>query len=320
VAEATALRVRQAVAELGYVPQAAARSLASRRTHTLGLLLPSVDTDFFFPILRGIDAAAREAGFDLLIAIHAGGGAALPLGEHNTDGLIVFDRELDDASLCALARAEFPLVLLYRSAPAGCAAGSVLIENRAGAFQAVSHLIEAHGCRRILFLAGPPDSEDAQQRAAGFRAALEAHGLHADPALELRGDFDPPVAQAALARALAEGLTFDAVFACDDESAQGALAALQQAGRQVPGEVALMGFDDLLASRHLTPPLSTVRAPTEQVGRAAVQMLVQRLRGEQPPATVILPTELVVRQSCGCESQAESPGPRPPPSPEGGRS
>ena len=300
----TAARVKRAVARLGYVPQAAARNLAARKTNTIGLLLPDVTSDFYFPILRGIDGAARQANLDLLIAINPLRGLKdIPLGRHNADGLLVYAGDFGAADLQhleRLARPGLPIVLLYHSAPEGSAFSSVLVENRSGARQIVEHLITAHGRRRIAFLRGPQDNEDSHYRELGYRRALEVQGLDYDPALIATGGFNEGLAAAAVEAWLKAGIAFDAVFAADDESAAGALAALKAAGLRVPQDVALVGFDDSPLARYLVPALTTVRAPTEQVGREAVNSLLERIRSGQPGQTLLLPTELVMRQSCGC--------------------
>lgn len=300
----TAARVKRAVARLGYVPQAAARNLAARRTNTIGLLLPDVASDFYFPILRGIDGAARQANLDLLIAIHPLRGLKdIPVGRHNADGLLVYGGDFSAADvqhLARLAQPDLPVVLLYHSAPAGSSFSSVLVENRDGAQHIVEHLITVHGRRRIAFLRGPQDNEDSHYRELGYRRALEVHGLPCDPALTATGGFNEGLAANAVRAWLKAGCTFDAIFAADDESAAGALAALKAAGLNVPRDVSLVGFDDSPLARYLTPALTTVRAPTEQVGREAVHNLLERIRSGQPAQALLLPTQLVVRQSCGC--------------------
>ncbi len=304
VTEGATRRVREAAAELGYVPQAAARQLAQGRTTTLGLLLPEIGAPFFSPMLRGVEAAATEAGYDLLIATQRPDDPRLPqrrpLGPHNTDGLLIFTDNVDAAEVGRLHRQGFPVVLLYRSPPADLPIPCVLVENRAGARQAVEHLIVAHGRRRIALLRGPQGNEDAAWREQGYREALAAHGLPLDPALAGGGEFQEEPARATVARWIAEGLRFDAIFAGDDDSAGGALLALAQAGLRVPQDIALAGFDDTLVARYYTPPLTTVRAPTERLGQEAVRQLLQLIRTGQAEARVTLPTELVIRQSCGC--------------------
>lgn len=304
VAEETSARVLAAVAELGYVPHTAARNLAQGKTNTLGLLLPDISADFFWPLLRGITLSAADAGYGLLIAIRRPGDTLQlqlpPLGRHNTDGLIIFDRSVHETELRQLASAGVPMVLLYRSAPGDLPIPTIMIENKAGARQLVDHLIEMHGCRRIGYLRGPDSNEDSRWRELGYRESLAAHGLPFDPALVGAGAFQEQPARDTVAGWLDKGLEFDAIFGGDDGSARGALAALAQAGLSVPGDVALAGFDDSPLARHLSPPLTTVRAPTEQVGQEAVAQLVRLIRTGQADRVRLLPTELIIRRSCGC--------------------
>jgi len=304
VAEATAARVRAAIAALNYVPRAAARSLASRRTNTLGLLLPEISGYFFPPLLRGIEAGARENGFDLLIYSTQGwgdtaGGLRRPLGEHNTDGLLVFPDSLDEAELIRLHSIKFPMVLLHRSPPDALDVPCVTFENKAGARKLVEHLIEVHGYQRIAFLRGPEGHEDSYWREMGYREALAAHGILCDPRLVAQGGFDEDEAQAPVEQWLSEGADIEAIFAGDDEAALGAITALQRAGKRVPEDVAVVGFDDGPISQHLTP-LTTVRAPIEEAGLAAARQLVRLIRTGEADPLVLLPTELIIRRSCGC--------------------
>jgi DNA-binding LacI/PurR family transcriptional regulator len=305
VSDETTSRVQKAVDELGFVPQAAARHLASRKTSTIGLLLPEVSSEFFFPILRGIEAATRQAGFDLLIASQPENqGRQLihnPLGNHNTDGLLIFGDLADSPSLAQFTRLNFPVVLLYHAAPPGSGITSIQVENKNGARRLVGHLIEVHGARRIAFLRGPDGNEDSGWRENGYRQALVDHQLEFDPRLVEAGNFEQEGGRKAIETLLKKGVQFDAVFAGDDGTAIGALAALNQADLRVPEDVAVVGFDDMLPSRYLNPPLTTVRAPTEQVGQEAVKQLVRRIHTGQAGAEVLLPTELVIRQSCGCK-------------------
>ncbi|MGH2542542.1 MAG: LacI family DNA-binding transcriptional regulator, partial [Ardenticatenaceae bacterium] len=130
---------------------------------------------------------------------------------------------------------------------------------------------------------------------------LDKHGLPFDPALVMPGDFDRAVAQRSVTQLLARGVTFDAIFTGDDEAAVGALQALQEGGRRVPEEISLVGFDDQRLAVVLNPPLTTVHAPTDAVGRVAAQQLINLVRTGQAEALTLLPTELVIRRSCGCK-------------------
>jgi LacI family transcriptional regulator, galactose operon repressor len=302
VAPETEQRVREAIAELNFSPHPAARQLVSQRTNTIGLLLPEISGEFFPPMLRGIEAGVRQAGYDLLIHstqeshIHS----HRPLREHNTDGLIVFPGSVDDQELRRLFGMGFPVVLLYKSAPEGANYPFVTVENKSGAEKAITHLIEVHGRRRIVFLQGPEGHEDSIWRERGYRQALQVHGLTFDPELVGYGGFDDQVSFQTIQRWMREGLAFDAAFAGDDEAATGVIAALLQAGRRVPEDVSVVGFDDVPFSRYVSPPLTTVRAPSEQVGREAVRLLVKCIQEEPCEPEILLPTELVIRQSCGC--------------------
>lgn len=298
----TADRVRDAIKELNYIPSPAARTLANRRTNTIGLLLPEISGAFFPPMLRGIEAGVRAAGYGLLIHttsdIHRRGGHAL--GEHNTDGLLIFPESVDETELRRLHNLNFPVVLLHQSAPAELKFPTVTIENKSGAETLVSHLIEKHGRRRIAYLRGPAGHEDSIWRERGYRLALQSHGIPFDEGLIGSGDFDEEISRETIQSWLLDGLSFDAIFAGDDDSAIGAISALKQAGKRIPEDVSVVGFDDVPFARFLSPPLTTIRAPIEQVGREAVGLLVKCIRQKQCEPMMLLPTELVLRQSCGC--------------------
>lgn len=295
-------RVEAAIRELGFAPKAAARALAGRRTKSLGLLVPEISDDFFVPMLRGIEGAAGAADYELLIkttryGTEKRGGWAL--GEHNTDGLLLFADSADPEIIRALSARGFPLVLLYTEAPAGMPVPSVTVENEGGAAAVVSHLALAHGRRRIVCLTGPDGNHDADARLRGYRAALESLGLPFDPSLLVPGDFTAGRAALSMGALLAAGVGFDAVFACDDGAAMGVAGALREAGIGVGSDVSVVGFDDLAFAAHSS--LATVRAPTEEVGAAAVRMLVSLIDGEKGIESRVFPTAFVPRRSCGCE-------------------
>ncbi len=300
----TAERIRTAIEELHYVPRAAARVLASRRTHTIGLVLPEIGREFFLPLLRGIEGEARRIGYDLLIQATESPDSARAslggLGEHNTDGLIIFTDSVEDDELSRLYENRFPVVLLHQTPPEGAEIPVITIENKSGAQRLVEHLIEVHGCRRVAFLRGPEGNEDSDWRERGYRQALGTHSIAFDPGLVASGGYEEDQAEAAVQQWLIDGVEMDAVFAGDDDAARGVLAALHSAGRRVPEEIAVVGFDDVAISRYLAPPLTTVRSPLDEVGRQAVLQLVKSIHGQPIDPITLLKTELVIRQSCGC--------------------
>ena len=302
-------RVRLAMEELQFIPRHAARVLASRRTNTIGLVLSEISGAFFPPMLKGIEAGAYEAGYDLLIhSTRKEGPSRRPLGEHNTDGLLIFTDSLDHRELHHLHKMNFPMVLLHQSPPDRLNIPAIAVENKDGAVMLVNHLIEVHGRRRIVFLQGPRGHEDSVWRERGYRGALEAHNLPFHPELVASGAFDEEQAFATVQQMLLDGMEFDAIFAGDDDSAIGAMRALRLAGRRVPEDVAVVGFDDVPFARYISPALTTVRAPIEQIGREAVQQLVRLMNGEKAEALILMRTELVIRESCGCRLPSSNDG------------
>jgi LacI family transcriptional regulator len=227
-----------------------------------------------------------------------------PLGEHNTDGLLIFTDSLDHRELHRLYNMNFPIVLLHQTPPDSLNIPVIAVENKDGAAILVNHLIDVHGRRRIVFLRGPEGHEDSVWRERGYREALEAHNIIFYPELIASGGFDEEEAFATVQQMVLNGIEFDAIFAGDDDSAIGAMRALKIAGRLVPGDVAVVGFDDVPFARYISPALTTVRAPIEAIGREAVRQLTHLMSGEPAEALTLMRTELVIRESCGCQGSA----------------
>ncbi len=304
VAETTANKVYEAVTALDYVPHTGAQMLAGSSMKTLGVVIPSLSEYFFTDLLRGIEQASYENGYQLLVfTTHgrsaANNQAAMPLGHHNTDGLIIFSNSVQDEQLIKLHQRNFPLVLLHQLPPPDTNIPSITFQNKEGARQLVEHLLSC-GHRRIAFLSGPEGNEDSYCRQLGYEEALQAEGIEVDPALLGFGNFEAAVSETAVSQMLAQGIEMDAIFAGDDEGARGAITAVTKAGLQVPQDIAVVGFDDTLLAPHLTPPLTTVRAPIEQAGHTATTQLIQLIQTGAAPALTLLPTKLIIRQSCGC--------------------
>jgi LacI family transcriptional regulator len=207
---------------------------------------------------------------------------------------------LDEKGLTTCFELGLPVVLIHQSAPDSLNIPCVTVENKAASRKIVDHLIEAHGRRRIVFLQGPQDNEDSFWRESGYRESLQTHGLPYDPELVSKGDFEREVAQTSILALHSAGVEFDAVYTGDDEAAVGVLNALRISGRRVPEDVSVAGFDDQRLSSFLTPPLTTVRAPTERVGYEAVNQLLKLIRTGQADPLTLLPTEMIIRRSCGC--------------------
>lgn len=303
VSDEVASRLESVMSELHFVPLATARKLATKKTHTIGLLLPDIRGDFFAPLLSGIEATASDNGYDLLISTmrHTQNHRSLPpVGPHNTDGILVFTDGLAEKSLRWFHDRQFPVVLLHCSSPADLQIPCVTVENKSASNKLIEHLIEVHGRHKILFLRGPENHEDSYWRELGYKEALKKHNIPFDPTRVTVGEFDREVAYESIKQVIASGVEFDAVFAGDDEAAVGVFTALKEAGIRVPQDVSIVGFDDQRMSPYLTPPLTTVRAPTNEVGSEATHQLINLIRdGEAKPIT-LLPTKIILRRSCGC--------------------
>ena len=265
----------QVMQELNYMPLVAARNLATRTTGTVGLLSFSVEYSFFGPLVTGLEKALKENGYNLLIATYQadpGDEAVPPIGPHNADGVVVFSNTISEERLAEWYGMHFPVVLVHRTAPHSLPIPCVNVENKTTSYQIVEHLIQTHGRKHILFVRAPGCQEDAHFREMAYKAALKANSIEFDPGLVIGGDFERSFTRQAMEEFLANNPPFfDAVFAGDDDLAASVMSALQNAGLKVPEDVAVVGFDDQRFSAMLVPPLTTVHAPTEEVGKVAVQ-------------------------------------------------
>jgi LacI family transcriptional regulator len=310
---ATRERVLATARELGWVPSGQARGLASRRAGIVGLLFPDLggsgDAEEESPlyvdqVIRGAERAATAVGDAVLIAATRGaGGRELAFSvAGKVDGLVVMARSLSDEDIAAIARSVPVVVLARQFAPAG--QDFVGAENRGGCRDVTAHMINVHGCQDLAFLAGPSVSPDSQERFAGFADALAQAGLRAPKKPAAAGGFTEAGGRQAVRRMLAEGLRPQAIVCGNDEMAIGALAALRAAKLRVPGDIAVTGFDDIAAARHGRPALTTVRQPMRELGEQAVRILLDRIADHSaPPHSVVLPTEVVIRRSCGCSER-----------------
>jgi DNA-binding LacI/PurR family transcriptional regulator len=302
LAEATALKVKSAMEELQFTPHPAARNLATQRTNAIGLILNDFGGDFFTPLLEGVIKTTEAEGFNLLIftSNHPQRSNPTLLNPMYTDGFLVFLDSLKPEDLERIYNTGKPLVLIHQTSPKSMSIPTVTIENKAASRRLVSHLIEEHGCKKIVFLRGPDGNEDSIWRESGYREALTDHDLPIDLELISTGGYDRFTAHEAIHTLLRNNVVFDGVFSGDDDAAIGVLQALKEASKSVPGDVAVVGFDDQRLAPFLYPPLTTVHAPTDQVGMLAAQQLIKKIRNTPVEDVVLLPTELVIRESCGC--------------------
>jgi DNA-binding LacI/PurR family transcriptional regulator len=299
--------VERAARQLGYVPNRAARSLRTGRTGLVALVIPEPTARLFsdplFPrVVRGITEVLAEQDRQLVLLAPQSPADEERLGAYlaagHVDGALLISLHGGDALPGRLAGRGLPVVVGGRPPVAG-PVSYVDVDNVGGALAAVGHLV-ARGRRRIATVTGPLDMPAAQDRLEGCRRALAAAGLHLRPPLEAEGDFSHDGGVAAMRALLARHPDLDAVFAASDLMAAGALQVLREAGRRVPEDVAVVGFDDSPFAASTVPPLSSVRQPIEEWGREMTRVLGAGIDAErQVPRRVILATELVVRASTG---------------------
>ncbi|HEX4596937.1 MAG TPA: LacI family DNA-binding transcriptional regulator [Burkholderiaceae bacterium] len=298
----TRARVHQVARELGFVPSGAARSLITRRTQTIGVVLPDVYGEFFSELIRGIDTAARTHGLHLLLSGSHGdraeGAAAMKAMSGRVDGLLIMSPHLDAPALADNLPRGLPVVLMNTRGD-GVEAASLVVDNYGGAYSMVRHLV-GQGHRSIAFISGPEANFEAQERLRGYREALAAL-LPGSEAPVLSGDFTEESGWRVGNRITAMESRPDAIFAANDAMAIGCLFCLAEAAIRVPRDIALVGFDDIPLARFVNPPLTTVRVRIAELGSLALERLALAIGNGNLASTrpQTLRSELVVRGSCG---------------------
>lgn len=253
-------------------------------------------------ILRGLQPVLQERNFALIThdASYNQTRAEpyVPFEAQEMDGLIVDGHAATEAYLRQMRQAGIPVVLLGRTL-ADSDIPTVMPDNFAGSLQAVTHLIE-HGHKRIVFVTGDPDTDDGRLREQGYRVALKDAGLEIDPALIVRGDFHPDIAFDSVDQLLRKRVPFTALFGADDDCALGAMRAIQQWGKNVPKDVAVIGFNDLPEAFTSRPSLTTMRPYLRDLGERAARIMLALIDGKPVSGVILMPVELIRRKSCGC--------------------
>lgn len=302
--------VEQAIAELGYVPNRAARALVTQRTDSVALIVSESEErlfgePFFAGIVRGVSSGLADTPLQLWLAMAQSPAERERVEHHLTaqhvDGVLLLSLHDDDPLPALLAERGLPAVLGGRPArmlAADTQLGSYVdVDNAGGARLAVSHLVGI-GRERVATIAGPQDMGVGVTRLAGYRQAVAEAGLSISEDLIAYGDFSEASGAGAMRTLLAARPDLDAVFAASDLMAAGALRVLRDAGRRVPDDVAVVGFEDSAVARQTDPPLTTVHQPVEEMGRQMARLLVATIRDEPAdPPYVLLDTHLVRRAS-----------------------
>lgn len=304
VGPATRARVEEAIASLEYRPSAMARGLSTRRSKTIGLLVPDITNPFFPAIVRGAEDVAWSEGHAVSLSnavedVERERAALRHFEGHRVDGLVVCSARLPDDDLTALLRRHPASVLINRAVPdvdgLGIVASSIEVDDERGAQLAVQHLV-AGGRRRIGLLAGPARSASSHKRRAGYRAALSSAGLASGADWIVDGEPTEAAGRDACLALLDRHPDLDAVVCYNDLMAVGTLQAAAALGRRVPADLAVVGCDDIRLASLVTPALTTLRTDTYALGRRAAELLFALMRGE-PTRAIVIPPELVIRES-----------------------
>ena len=306
--------VERTIERLGFVPNVAARSLVTRRSDSIGVLIPEPTSrvfgdPFFAQVLRGVSAALTARRQKLVLFLPQGDEEERELQPYlmagHVDGVIMYSLHGDDPLPERLRRRGIPVVVGGRP-PTGARVSHVDNDNRGGGMLATQHLIQI-GRQRVATISGPPDMGAAIDRFEGYRDALHGAGVAFDASLGATGDFTEESGALAMRQLLERNVGLDAVFAANDLMGAGALSVLAEGGRRVPDDVAVVGFDDSPIARTTRPPLSSVRQSLDAMGRELVTLLLADIEAPEDVARkVVLAVELVVRESSGGQLPEES--------------
>ncbi len=300
VNEDTREKILDVARRLRYTPHGGARSLITSKTNTLGVLLPDLYGEFFSEVIRGIDHAARQAGYHVLLSSSHNDvdeiEAAMQAMRGRVDGIIVMYPGVNARLLETNLSDSMPVVLLNCGLK-GDGYLSINIDNYGGAFKMVDHLIAA-GHRHIAMIKGAENNFDAAERLRGYRTAMKAENADA---VELGGDFTEASGFSAAEILLQRDPQPTAIFAANDSMAIGALSAVRQCGLRVPEDIAIAGFDDIPMAGYINPPLTSVHVPINELGGRAIARLIEAVTGKDGNGErrELLPTTLVIRESCG---------------------
>jgi len=301
----TKLKVHEAAAKLGYVPNASARALASNQAKAIGLIMTRdtryISSDVFLPqLIGGLLDSVKLFGISLLIEWVEPGQQLQTYhkltGAKHIDGMILTISRYDDTGLKVLENADIPVVLM--GTVPHCKLHSVDIDNAASARKAVDHLLKLGHQQIACITDAPLPYSSATQRLNGYQQALQSAGIGFDETLVRYGDFDAESGYKAMQSLLKKKTEFSAVFAASDNISFGAMEAAREAGLDIPGDVSFVGHDDIPLARFAHPPLTTIRVPAAEIARQSCQLLLELLIDNHTPKhNILLETELIIRNS-----------------------
>ncbi|MEA2020878.1 MAG: LacI family DNA-binding transcriptional regulator [Candidatus Caldatribacteriota bacterium] len=302
ISEKTKNKVIYVINKLGYTPNAIARGLKTKRTNTIGMLIPDITNPFFADLARGVEDAANESGFNVILCnsdekLEKERTYLEILKEKRVDGLILGSVHIKDKSIFRLEKIKYPYILVSRDIE-GLDKNCIIVNDIAGGIMATEHLIKL-GHRKIAHITGPLKVRSAINRLEGYRIALKKNHIEYKEELVEEGDFRIAGGYKAMKKLLKLPELPTAIFTANDLVAMGAMQAIQQKKYHIPRDFCIIGFDDIKLASFVFPALSTIRQPMLEMGALAVKTLLRIIKGgEFNQKKVILKPELIVRESC----------------------
>lgn len=302
ISQATRQKVLDLIDTHNYVPNRVASSMITKKTHSVGLIIPDITNPFFPEVARGVEDYANKEGYHVVLCnsdndLDKEVSYIGMLQEKMVDGIIFTSSSLRNKISKEFIKLQIPVITVDRDISGMRAQGKITVDNSSGAYQGVSYMID-RGYKRILHLGGPMTSKPALDRFEGYKNALKDHGIKYDVKLFFEGSYNAGWGYEGVIAAIANNIEFDGIFCGNDMIAIGAIKALNEKGISVPGKVGVMGFDDIYMATVVTPNLTTVRQPNYQMGYKAAEMLIELIKHPETKMTdVVLTTKLVIRES-----------------------
>lgn len=309
ISEPTRIRVLSIAKKMNYIPNTMARSLVTRQTKTIGLIIPDITNPFFPEIARGAEDKASLCRYSIIYCNTDDSAATEDkyietLNEKMVDGIILAHSSDREEGLSGLKKCRVPIVLIDRDYEIPNVVGKVLVDNTTASRKGVAYLLEK-GYKKIVYIAGPMNTQTAKDRLEGYKIALSEKGMPHQASHVKIGEYKSQWGETAAKAFMDEGIEFDAIFCGNDLIAIGAIKALKNAKLRIPEDIGVMGFDDIYMARMVDPELTTIKQPNYEMGFSAAELLINALentnkKANQPEGEVIkviLDTELIIRKS-----------------------
>jgi len=302
ISEATRQRVLDVIEEHNYVPNRIASSMITKKTHTIGLIIPDITNPFFPEVARGVEDYANKAGYQVVLCNSDNEprkevAYIAMLQEQMVDGIIFTSSSLRKKVSKEFIRMQIPVITVDREIEDLQTRGKITVDNITGAYKGVCYMIE-RGYKKILHLSGPLTSKPSMDRLDGYKKALEENAIVFDLSLFYEGNYTSEWGYLGVKTAIHDHVDFDGIFCGNDMIAIGAIKGLKECGLRVPEDIGILGFDNIYIASVVTPNLTTISQPNYQMGYKAAEMLIHMIKYPMTPVSgVELKTELIIRES-----------------------